>query len=117
MNFTGAIVRSLALTVCLGGLAACAQEAASPAADATAGFCVGIDKAHPANARATVTFKRGGQTLGTVSNVVTGPVTVSVTPGEVTIYVDDKAAATLTVSAGTKAYASSGTGCPTTLSH
>ena len=109
-------MRGLALTACLGCLAACSQEAAEPAADATAGFCVGIDKAHPADARATVTFKRGQHILGTVSNVVTGPVTVAVTPGEVTVFVDDAAAATLTVSAGNKVYARSGTGCPANLS-
>jgi hypothetical protein len=116
MDFTATIVRGLVLAVALGGLAACTQESAPPVTDATAGFCVGIDKAHPANGRATVTFKRGNETLGTVSNVVTGPVAVSVTPGQVTVYVDATAAVTLTASAGNSAYATSGTGCPATLS-
>lgn len=116
MAFTGTIVPGIVLSVCLGGLTACAQEATPPVADATAGFCVGIDKGHPANSHATVTFKRGDQTLWTVRTMVTGPVAVPVTPGEVTVYVDETAAATLTVSAGNKTYASSGTGCPTTRS-
>jgi hypothetical protein len=116
MGFTGVAMRALAGTLCLGGLTACGREAAPPAPDATAGFCVGVDKAHPANDRATVTFKRLDQILGTVSNVVTGPVSLRVTPGQVTVYVDETATATSSVSAGNRVYASSGAGCPASLS-
>ncbi len=102
------------IVVCLAGLTACAQET-SPPADATAGFCVGLDKTHPADARATVRFTRGDVTFGSINIAVTGPVEVPVTPGEVTVYVDDTVAATMTVSAGNTVYARTGTGCPATL--
>jgi hypothetical protein len=112
MDFTGAAARYLAIMVCATGLAGCALVSAPPADGARAGFCVGIDKEHPADSRTTVTFVRGGQTLGMVGNVVTGPVSIPVTPGEVTVLVDGKAATTMTVSSGSTAYATSGTGCP-----
>jgi molybdopterin-binding protein len=115
MNVTGAIARGLLITMCVGGLVACGHDSEPPAPNATAGFCVGVDGAHPAQARATVTFTRGDQILGTVSNVVTGPVSVPVTPGEVSVYVDDTSAASLSVSAGGQVYATSGVGCPATL--
>jgi len=116
MDYTVVAVRCVALTVFACGLAGCAQREAAPVASATAGFCVGVDKDHAADARTTVTFLRGDQTLGMVGNVVTGPVAIPVTPGKVQILVDGKAAATLTLSPGSSAYATSGTGCPATLS-
>ena len=116
MDVRGSVLRGLVATVCLGGLTACAREDAPPVADARVGFCVGIDKAHPADGRATVTFKRGDEILGEVSNVVTGAVSIPVTPGEVTVYVDGTEVVSLGVLAGGKAYSSSGTGCPATLS-
>lgn len=116
MDFTGAVVRGLVGAVCLGGLVACARAEAPPVSDARVGFCVGIDEAHPADGRATVTFKRGDEVLGVISNVVTGSVSMPVTPGEVTVYVDGTEVVSLGVLAGGKAYSSSGTGCPATLS-
>ena len=116
MGYTGVAVRCVALTVFACGVAGCAQEEAAPVANATAGFCVGIDQDHAANTRTTVTFMRGGQTLGTVGNVVTGPVAIRVTPGKVQVLVDGKDMATLTLSPGVRVYSTSGTGCPATLS-
>ncbi|MBI1378055.1 MAG: hypothetical protein GC157_11330 [Frankiales bacterium] len=104
----------LVAAVCACGLAACAQET-TPLPDATVGYCVGVDEQHPADARVTVSFRRGDQTLGFVGNVVTGTSAVGVTPGPVEVYVDDVRVGTLTVSAGSRAYATSGTGCPSTM--
>ncbi len=116
MELTGVAIRCLTLAVCVSALGGCAQAEAPTVADARAGFCVGVDETHPANGRATVTFMRGDQTLGMVGNVVTGPVSVPVTPGEVQVLVDGKATATLTLSSGSSAYATSGKGCPATFS-
>jgi hypothetical protein len=116
MDLTGVAVRLLTLTVCLSALTGCAREETPPVADATAGYCVGIDKAHPADAPTTVTFRRGDQTLGKVGNVVTGTSSIRVTPGEVQILVDGRAATTMTLSSSGIGYATSGTGCPATLS-
>ncbi len=115
MVVTGVIARGLALAVCAGGLAACAQDPAPPVADARAGFCVGVDESHAAGARTTVTFMRGDETLVKVSGVVMASVSVPVTPGEVTVLADGTVMAILTVTAGNKVYATSGTGCPATL--
>ena len=91
------------VTACLVGLAACARGEERSAWWPTneLGFCVGVDAAHPADGRATVTFKRGDEVLGEmISNVVTGSVSMPVTPGEVTVYVDGAEVVSLGVLAG-----------------
>jgi hypothetical protein len=115
MVVPGVIVRGLVLAVCVSGPAVGAQDPAPPVVDARAGFCVGVDGSHAADFRTTVTFFRGDETLGKVSGVVMGPVSVPVTPGEVTVLVDGTVMATFTVTSGTTAYGTSGRGCPATL--
>ncbi|HET7901711.1 MAG TPA: hypothetical protein VFL59_11035 [Candidatus Nanopelagicales bacterium] len=104
-------------TVLVVVLAGCSGEGSPPAASTSAatgrvGFCVGIDAAHPAGSRVTVVFKRGSETLGSIDSQAAILVSIAVTPGKVSITVDDVEMSVLGVGAGGTAYASSGTGCP-----
>ncbi len=108
---TGWAGRGLATTAAVLCLAGCTSSAAEPAATATVTYCVGEDSEHPAGSQATVRFNRGDTILGEVSNVVAGGSGVTVSPGEVAVYVDDVLVTTMTVTAGAAAYASQGKNC------
>jgi len=77
---------------------------------------VGIDKTHPAGSRATVTFKRGDQTLGLMILMMTVPGSIPVTPGTVQTFVDGEPGGTMTVTQGAASYIRTGTGCAAELS-
>ena len=115
MDLSGVAVPWLVVTLVVAGLAGCGQQTEAPASTARVGFCVGVDKSHPAGATATVTFKRGDAILGEAGGAAGGSVSIPVSPGGVTVYVDGEVAATLSVSAGGVVYATSGTGCPASM--
>jgi hypothetical protein len=115
MRIHGGTALSAVVLLSVAGLTACSHDAGGQQAATTSSrvaYCVGVDKAHAEGSSVMVSFMRGSAILGQVGGAVTGPVSVGVTPGDVTVVVDGKNVATMTVGLGTTAYATSGTGCP-----